>query len=299
MVSITGLDLSLLPPPDLVEPLDYEQILAAMVAELVARYPEFSALLESDPAFKILEVNAYRELLLRERVNDAARATMVAYATGADLDQIGANYGNLRLLISPADNSTFPPTPAVYESDDDYRARITLTLEGYTSAGSAGAYVFHAKSASGTVKDASATSPTPGQVVVYVLSREGDGLADTDTIEAVARALNAQTVRPLTDQVTVLSASIVPYEIEAVLTVYPGADPSPVLSLAREKAAAYAAAQHRCGRDVTLSGVYAALHQPGVMRVDLAQPADNLVIGEGEAAFCTGINVTLAALPDA
>lgn len=36
-------------------------------------------------------------MLLRQRVNEAARAVMVAYAVGGDLEQIGANYGVGRL----------------------------------------------------------------------------------------------------------------------------------------------------------------------------------------------------------
>lgn len=298
MVSLTGLDLSLLPPPDVVEPLSFETVLAELLADLRDRHPQFDALVESDPAFKILEVAAYREILLRERVNEATRAVMLAYATGADLDQIGANYGNVRLLIAPADNATIPPTPAIYESDSAFRERIKLTLEGYTSAGSAGAYVFHSKSASGKVKDASATSPAPGEVVIYILSNEGDGTADVDTINAVAAALSADTVRPLTDQVTVLSASIVPYTIEAELTVYPGADPSPVLALAIEKANAFALEHHRAGHDITISGLHAALHQTGVQNVELTAPAASIAIGEGEAAHCTAINITLAGAPN-
>ena len=49
----------------------------------------FTALVESDPAWTILEVAAYRELLLRQRINDASRAVMLAFATGADLEHLG------------------------------------------------------------------------------------------------------------------------------------------------------------------------------------------------------------------
>ncbi|NUV25651.1 hypothetical protein MS6204_04603 [Escherichia coli] len=42
--------------------------------------------LESEPATKLLQENAYRELLLRQRINEAAQAVMVAYAMGGDLD---------------------------------------------------------------------------------------------------------------------------------------------------------------------------------------------------------------------
>lgn len=290
-------DLSQLPAPTVIEPLDFETILAAMLADLRARYPSFDALVESDPAFKILEVAAYRELLVRQRVNDAARAVMLAYATGSDLDQIGANYGVTRLLIVPENNAVIPPTPAVYEADADFRSRITLSLEGYTSAGSEGSYVFHALSASGDVRDVSATSPVPGEVTVYVLARDGSGAASADLITTVTAALNGEKVRPLTDQVTVLSASIVEYEIEAELTTLPGPDATVVAYAAREAVAAYAAAQHRMGYDITLSGIYAALHQPGVQNVTLVEPAADIVVADGEAAYCTAIAVTVAGAP--
>ena len=54
-------------------------------------------------------------------------------------------------------------------------------------AGPTGAYEFHALSADGDVKDAAATSPAPGEVVVTVLSRTGDGAAWTDPSGAERR----------------------------------------------------------------------------------------------------------------
>src|SRR5690606_17245852 len=66
----TAVDLSRLPPPDVVQALDYETILAELQVDLAARLPDFDAFLESDPAIKLLEIVAYRELLLRQRVND-------------------------------------------------------------------------------------------------------------------------------------------------------------------------------------------------------------------------------------
>lgn len=290
--TFTQVDLSQLAPPTVVEALDFETIKAEMLADLVAREPRFSALVESDPAFKVIEVAAYRELQVRQRVNDAARAVMVAYAVGADLDQVGANYGVPRLLITPADDTTVPPTAAVYETDADFRARIPLSLEGYTSAGSEGAYIYHALSASGDVRDAAAVSDTPGEVTVYVLSRAGNGAASLDLVAVVEAALNAEQVRPMTDEVTVMSASVVNYTIEAELTIYPGPDAAIVLASAQAAAAAYAEAQHRLGYDITVSGVYAALHQPGVQNVALTAPAADIAISDGEAPYCTAIAVT-------
>lgn len=289
----TKVDLSQLAPPDLVETLDFETILADMLADLRARDPSFTALVESDPAYKILEVAAFREVLIRQRVNDAALAVMVAYATGADLDQIAANYDVARLLVTPADNTTIPPTAAVYETDDEFRNRIILSMEGYTTAGSRGSYVFHALSASGDCKDVAVESLTPGAVNVAVLSRIGTGTAPATTIAAVTEALNAEVVRPLCDTVVVASAVIVNYSITATLTVFPGTGQDEVLAAATAAAQAYAEEQHRLGRDITRSGIFAALHQPGVQNVAITSPAADVAIAWNQAPNCTGITVTI------
>ncbi len=286
------IDLSLLPAPDVLEPLDYESILAAMLADLRVRYPAFDALVESDPAYKLLEVCAYRELLLRHRVNDAARAVMMAYALGTDLDQLAGNYGVARLLITPADDTSTPPTAAIYEADDAFRARVLLSLEGYTTAGSRGAYRFHALSASGDVKDVGVTSLQPGTVNVAILSRTLDGTAPAGTLAAATAALNAETVRPLCDTVQVVSATIVPYSVSAVLRLYEGVDQAAVIAEATASLQAYTDAQHRLGLGISRSGIFAALHRSGVGGVTLDQPYYDIYCDWNEAAWRTGVTLT-------
>lgn len=304
-MSTAAIDLSRLPAPAVVEALDYEAILAERKAYLLSLWPEAERpalaarlALESEPLTKLLQENAYRELLLRARINEAARAVMLAHATGSDLDQIGANYRVYRLLVDEGDSLAVPPRAPVYESDADFRRRIQLSPEGYTTAGSEQSYVSHGLSADGDVADISAVSTQPGAVTVYVLSRSGDGAASEALLAAVTQALNAETVRPMTDQVTVQSASIVTYSISAELVLLPGPDGALVHAAALAATQAYATAQHAMRRDVTLSGIYAALHQPGVQRVELAAPTANLVIGDGEASYCTGITLTIAGETD-
>ena len=296
--AFTTIDLSKLPPPSVLEPLNYELILQELLADFHQRMDAagdpFTALVESDPAYKLAETFAYRELLLRERVNNACRAVMIAYASGADLDNIGANFGVARLLITPADDSTIPPTPAVWETDDEFRQRIPLSLEGYTTAGSEGSYVYHALSADGQVKDASAVSPEPGKVTVYVLGRYNDGSATPELLEIVTAALNSEYVRPMTDQVTVLSASIISYTVTAELVVYPGPDATAVMEAAQTALEEYTASMLRIGYDINLSGIYQALHRPGVAKVNLAEPLANIEVGPGQAAYCFGITLTLS-----
>jgi len=287
-----AIDLSQLPVPTVVEAIDYEAILAELLADLQERYPAFDVPAESDPIYKILEVAAYRELLVRQRVNEAARAVMLAYAAKEDLDNLGALFNVPRLQISPGDPAAIPLIPPVYETDADFRRRILLSLQGLSTAGPEGAYIYHALSATGEVLDASATSPGPGEVVVTVLAREADGTASNELLTTVDNAVSAEDVRPLTDFVTVQSAEILSYTIAATLYFYPGPDSQVVLAEAREMAQRYANEQHRLGKDITLSGLYAALHRPGVQRVEMTGPVATITVNRQQAAYCTHINLT-------
>jgi len=294
------IDLSRLPAPDVVEPLDYESILAERKAALIALYPEaeqadIAALLEleSEPLTKLCEENAYRELHWRQRVNEAAKAVMLAYSSKTDLDQLAANSNIERLVTDPGDPDAVPPVPPTYESDDDLRLRAQRAWEGLSVAGPTKAYEFHALSADGRVADATAISPSPCVAVVTVLSRLGDGTATQDLIDVVTAALSAEDVRPVGDRLTVQSAAIVAYSVDATLYLYPGPEQEPILAAAQAALDAYVSTQRRIGRDIRLSAVYAALHVEGVQRVELAAPAADVVLDETQAAHCTGTTVTI------
>lgn len=289
--AFVDIDLTKLPKPDVVQALDFEVILAEMLADLRARDPAFTATVESDPAYKILEAAAYRELLLRQQVNDAAHAVMLAYAVGTDLDQIGANFSIERLVIDAGDPSASPPVASTLEGDAAFRRRIQISFEGFSTAGPEGAYLFHALGADPDVLDASVESPVPGDVVVTVLSRSGDGTPTPTLVESVAAVLAADDVRPLTDNVIVQAADVVLFSVDAELTLYPGPDSSLVKAQALAGVDAYVTEQHRLGRDVSRSGLFAALHQPGVQNVELTAPSADLVISSAQAPYCTGTSI--------
>lgn len=289
-VTFTAVDLSRLPAPKVIEQLSFEQIYGEILATLLKLKPDFDATVESDPAVMILQVAAYREMLLRGRINDAAKAVMPAFATGSDLDHLAALMNVTRLVLDPGKPANnVPPT---YEDDTALRARLVLAPEGFSVAGPEGAYIYHARSADGDVLDASATSPAPGEVLVTILSRLGDGTASPELIAKVTAHVSPETVRPLGDKVTVQSATILPYRIVAQLTTYSGPDDSIVLAEARRRVEAYRERQRRLGLDVTRSGLFAALHVEGVQNVHLAQPADDIIVDRTKAAFCTDIDVS-------
>lgn len=288
----TAVDLSRLPAPDVIEALDFETILQALKDDLAIRLPEFDEWRESDPAMKLLEIVAYREMVLRQRVNDAGRALLLAYAGGSDLDNLGALFGVTRRELEPANPAT--GAEAVMEADADLRRRLLQAPDAFSVAGPRLAYVFHALSADGDVLDAAATSPNPGEVVVSVLSRQGDGTASTALLEAVETAVAADDVRPLTDAVTVQSADIVTFTVEAELTLFSGPDPNLILETAQEAVAETLQANRRIGRTISRSALIAALHGAGVQNVDLIEPQQDVPIGETEAAWADDISISIA-----
>jgi phage-related baseplate assembly protein len=276
------IELSNLPAPEVVETFDFETILADMIADLQSRDPSFSALVESDPAFKILEIAAYRETMIRQRINEGAKAVLLGYSTGGNLENLAALFGVSRL-----------PN----ETDTALRSRTQLALEGFSTAGPVGAYEFHALSVPG-VKDVSILSPNPGEVLISVLSSSGNGAADSGLLTAVETALNADNVRPLTDQITVQSATIHSYTIIADVYTFDGPDPALVLNAVNSAVNQLVSDSHKLGRDVALSAIYAALHQPGVSRVVLSAPVADTVIDEETAAFCSSISIINAGVSE-
>lgn len=322
--SFTAVDLSQLPAPPVLEVIDPQTMFDEMLARLRLIDPTFDALVPSDPGWKVLEVVTYYRMLDRQRVNDGAKGVMLAYARAGDLDHLGALVSVARNVLDEGDpDNGLPPT---METDEDFRRRIQLAPEGFSVAGPEGAYTFHALSADPRVLDASATSPEPddiralvlntlsiegveqavidvmaaalnaanwpGDVRVSILSRELDGTATPDLIGAVTAKLAADDVRPLTDHVTVQSAGIVNFAVKAVVYTFAGPDASVVMAEANRRLQAYITESHRMGRDVTRSGLYAALHCPGVQRVNLIEPAFDIVVDRTAATYCTGVDVT-------
>lgn len=289
MSTFTAVELSKLPVPDLTEQVSFEQSYADLKATLHLLAPEYATLLESDPMSVLLQVCAYREVHLRESFNVRGKGNMLAYAGGGDLDNLGAFFGVVRQQITPADPKT--NTPAVMESDVELRRRIQLAPEGYSVAGPEGAYLFHALSADPDVLDVSAMSPSPGEVLVTLLSRSGDGIPSPGLVERVAAALMDGNVRPLTDLVTVRAAEIMRYTVKAEIVTYAGPDAAVVLEEANRRLRAYVDESHRLGRDVPRSGLYASLHVEGVQRVNLIEPVDDLFIVNHQAAHCTAFDI--------
>ncbi|MDF0730548.1 baseplate J/gp47 family protein [Pseudomonas entomophila] len=290
---MSQVDLSKLPAPQLLEDLDFETLYQADLDTFRAHLGgAWTAQLESDPVTKLLEVGAYRKLLNRARINDAAKALLLAYAQGSDLDQLAANVALQRLVIQAADPTALPPIEAILEADDALRERVQLVYEGLTTAGPRNSYILHARNASGRVADATAESPSPAVVDVTVLSLDGDGVASQALIDEVAAYLNDDDIRPVADRVNVRSAEVLPYRIEAVLHM---ADNGPEYEAIRaeceRRLRAWINPRRRLGVEVARSGIDAQLHIDGVSRVELVGWSD-IRPSKAQAAWCLGVDIT-------
>lgn len=291
IASSPAIDLSALPAPDIIAQPDFEARLAGKIARLLTLMPEFDALVESEPALKLLQADTYDELVLAQAMSDAARGMLLAFASAEKLDHLAALFGVARMEVTPANPLT--GAPAVMESDTALRQRVQLAPHAFSVAGPELAYVYHARSAHPDVADASAVSPTPGQVVVTVLSASGSGVPSTAVLDAV-RALLDGPVRPLTDEVIVQPASIVPFAVQAQLHVFAGPDEALIRQTALNSLAAFLASARRLGRDVPRSALIAALHVGNVQRVDLIAPATDVIATPAQLASASTIDVTIA-----
>ena len=202
------------------------------------------------------------------------------------------------MVLVPAAPTAIPPRLAVMETDTDFRYRVTLALEGLSTAGPEGSYLYHALKVAG-VKHATIVGPptvSPGNVLVTVLGLTGNGAPSATVLSNVTQALNAESVRPLTDAVTVQGATIQNYAITATIFTFPGPDSSVVMAEAQASAQEFATQNHKVGNDINLSAIFAALHVDGVQKVNLVSPAANIVCNHTQAPFCTAINLTYGGL---
>lgn len=293
-------DLSKLPAPDVLEEIDFESLLAERKAKFISLYPEdeqayWTARLamEAEPIVKLLEENCYLQMLERQRINNAAKATMLAYATGTDLDVIAANYNVSRLVIQEAENTVNPALEEILESDDDFRARVQLKFEALSGAGPRKAYTYHALSADGKIADVSVESPAPAYVDVTVLSRFNDGVPTDEMIKKVVTVLNDEDVRPIADRVNVKKAQKVEYQVNAKLHLFRGPQIEPIKATAEKNLSQLINQTKRLGRDITISALHSALHVAGVQKVELLEPLSDIVLNNEQAGYCTATTITL------
>lgn len=294
-----SLDLSLLPAPQAIHPIDYEAIRAARIASLAARFTAAGiafdvTALETDPSIIHQEEDAYREMLDLQAINDAVDAVLIAYAIGNDLDNLGALLGLRRITITPADAAN--NISAVMESDTDFRARLRVCLDATAVGLTGGGYKTIALQASAAVKAVALIKHGGGQIDVILQGRGTDGsVADAD-VQKVRDALTSDEGGQLTDIVTVRSATPLPYTIVANAIIPLGPSPAAVKAASEAALASVASTLMVIGGTIPTDALIAAGRVAPITKFTLVSPAADLVPAADQVPYAKSItvNVTVA-----
>ena len=271
-------DLASLPTPAVIESLSFETIFEELQTAFQSRYPDYSALLASDPAVKLLEVAAYREVLLRNRINSAAKASLLAFATGGDLDHLAAFYGVTRLTD---------------ETDEALRLRTRQRIIGFANAGGAAHYRYWALSASPEVADVEVDSPEPGRVRISVLAKGEEQTVSNAVLDAVRAVVLRDDIRVLTDTIEVVPAELMPVTVHARLWLYPDAPLETVAAIQAVFASTLAACAG-LGWDLTRSWIVGQLQRAGVHKVELLSPTTDIRVAANQAVRLLSLNLEFA-----
>lgn len=293
-------DITRLNPPQFVEELTATEIVEDELQRLQNEDDVFADINRSDPVWKGMEAIALREATMRREINEAALKLVLAFSDEDGLTVIGNLFNTPRKVVDEGDPDANPPVPPTLEALDAWRSRLQGVFDEYSTAGPTGAYVWLSMNADDRVKDVYVQTPNPGEILVTILSHEGDGEASQDLIDVVDEALSAKFVRPVGDIVTVQSATVQSYEIKATIYLYPGPEYEPILQQAEERLQRYAENAHKLGFDIRLSALAAAAHvvdENGislVQRVTFDSPMNDVVVDVDEAKWVLpeGITVT-------
>ncbi|MER8394080.1 baseplate J/gp47 family protein [Mesorhizobium sp. M1340] len=265
-----------LPVPAIIAALSYEEIRLQTINKLVEIDPAYSALLESDPAIKVIEASSYQDLVLRERVNDVARANLLFFATGSDLDHLSVFYDVFRL---------------VGETDDSLRTRTVLAIQGRSTAGTEERYSYIARTADLRVKDVAVYRVDGGpKIRIALLSSVNGGIPDAAMLAAVTAAVSGAAVRAVNDVVEVISATQAPQNIALNVSLLPNAPLAIVDSMEALIRAAWFD-EGGIGFDLNPSWIASRVHIPGVSKVEVVTPAAPVVAGDNQAVLIGAVTI--------
>jgi len=182
----------------------------------------------------------------------------------------------LPYIVKATQNAPFS-NGANSEDDERFRERIWLSRERKSTAGSMITYKYYATTADARVADVQIISDYAGVVDVYLLSVDGE--ADGVMIERVQTALTDEKVRPLTDKVTVYSATIVDVVIDADIVLKDMSFESEVRALIEES---FKNETMIFANSLSLAKIYGLLESQNVKDVTLNLPLSSVNIAKNE-----------------
>ncbi|MFA0690627.1 baseplate J/gp47 family protein [Vibrio splendidus] len=247
------------------------------------------------------------------------------FVTESDMvDLLALQYQLKRQVLVPADDSVFPPKPALMESNESLLQRFDLAPYQFHTTGTRAGYRFHAltlderptitvdseeeavvmrfefpkEATPNPVKDAAArtTEPNSGKVTVALVSRENiDGTASAELISRASTYLNRDDIAQESDELTVKSGTPKPYKMNVV--VYTGGDPSNDISKADAQAAAtlFADKAHKLEGRVDRLELGHVFYSLNAKRVVINEPLQDVVCSWDEMPYCTEVVIHVRA----
>lgn len=268
----------------LAEPNFIDRDADVITAELIDKYEELSGkpLYPAQADRLMLDVIAYREMLVRSAINEAAKQNLIAFANGVMLDYLGDFFRVVRL-----DG----------ETDEQLRTRIRLAPEGYATTGSRQAYRFHTLSTDAAIIDCDAVRGENGNIYIYILTP--DGTASAALLQAVLDNTSDEKKRPLSDRVDVIAGQALEVQLTIKVTPLASANPQTVLNNARVNAQVFADKRRiKLGQDIVPSQIIDALSSDDIWQVEVLTPAAPIVVEPWQWANITDVTVTLGAPQD-
>ena len=236
-----------------------------------------------------------------ETASGTTQVDVRAVATEPGLKGNGYLPGEVSVLldtvlgVDKVENIAVTTGGADIENDEHYRDRLRKSLERLSNAGSRGAYIFHAKSAHPRIGDVSVFSPSPGAVKVIFLLDDGS-VPDQTYIDIVSSYLNAEKIRPLTDQVQVSAPTVINANVNARLYISDMTLQSLILESATESLNSYLdQVQKTVGKDLILSKIADVLHvHRAVEKVKVLDPPQDVIAGQDQVVKTGTVNLEVA-----
>jgi len=313
----------LLGPMAVLETISTENMITARMAQLVTIWASYDppnaaqydvGNLEFDPIRINQELNSFFELLVRDRVNQAARSVTLAFAVGTDLDAIASRYpGGVPRLAG--------------ETDTAYQQRIWMSVSALSlngpGMGTYDSYVFWTMSAPMPAVAADGVTPVPairhasaftipgtGQIYIAIMSAAtsviplfpnlaGDTtmvatpIPTSDQIAAVYQYITASgsARKGLTDVINVLAPKIVYTTINVQIWLFPGVDQVTLMNECNIAMSTLVQDINWLGADLTLLSINGALAQVGVYNTKIISPAADIIVGTDSCIVVTGVTL--------
>jgi len=279
---MTIIDLSKLPPPKIIAELDVEIIKDEMKADFMKRMGEGYLLDDADPAMKIIEQAAYREMLQRQKINDGAKAVMLGYSTGSDLENLTALFNTERSILKEKANFT----DEVRQSDDGLRIEALQAFDGKSTAGAQESYIYFAKNFNRKhIHDVSVVSKRPGEVELTILFKQGLEIDQDDEISRLHSYLTKGKLIPFTDLLSIKSAVIRQAKGKAKIFVPKGPDKEVIKKIARKRLDKFLTQKYKLGSLISLSGINSTLYVENAEEVEITEPKKSIKNKNDEVTY--------------